>query len=159
MIKALHPTILPGFILTNQFNFNDSSVRPRGLRRVNSFFDNTVIAHMSTRNVSYGWFVASTPYTYTANYWWGQSTILNQRATTKTEGFLWAIAGGAEVSSATAAYLSWAPFGLPATIILAAGAGLYGGEAGLMEGVDNGYGDHCNETWTSVPLGIYANVP
>lgn len=54
--------------------------------------------------------------------------------------------------------MSWALAGT-LVLILAVAGGTYGGEARLLEGVDNGYGDHYNETWSQLPLGIYANVP
>ncbi len=77
-------------------------------------------------------------------------------ATSKSVGFLWTLAGRMEVPAATVAYLAWEPGGLPTTLPLAVIAGGDAAEAGYMGGIDNGYGDYWNETWTTLPLGWYA---
>ena len=69
-----------------------------------------LIRSMSTANLSYGWFTASQPYFYTEDFWWGQSTTLNELATTKMEGALWMLVGGATVGSVAATKLSFIPY-------------------------------------------------
>ncbi len=72
---------------------------------------------------------------------------------------LWMIVGGATIASAAATKLSFIPYSAAVATLLIVAAGGYTVEAGWMEQADNGLGVHLNSTWTSVPLGIYANTP
>ena len=122
-------------------------------------FSSSAVTSMSTGNLAYGWFTANRPYHYTQDFWWGQSLILNELATSKMEGAIWMIVGGATIASAAAAKLSFIPYSAAVSTLLIVAAGGYTTEAGWMEQADNGFGVHLNSTWTSVPLGIYANTP
>ena len=107
---------------------------------------NTAIASMSTGNLSYGWFVASTPYNiYTASYWWGQSTIFNELATSKMEGVLWVLDGTSAGIAYRATKLSFIPYADALAFVTSVGAIGFTIEAGAMQAIDNGYGDHFNE--------------
>ena len=122
-------------------------------------FSSSAVTSMSTGNLAYGWFTANRPYHYTQDFWWGQSLIFNELATSKMEGAIWMVVGGATIASAAAAKLSFIPYSAAVSTLLIVAAGGYTVEAGWMEQADNGFGVHLNSTWTSVPLGIYANTP
>ena len=136
------------------------STKPVSVSRASTdMVANTAVTSMSTGNLSYGWFVASTPYTYTANYWWGQSTIFNELATSKTEGVLWVLDGTSAGIAYGATKLSFIPYADAVAFLTTVGAIGFTIEAGAMQAADNGYGDHLNELWSGVPLGIYGNTP
>lgn len=119
----------------------------------------TLIRPMSTGNLSYGWYIANAPYVYTANYWWGQSTIFNELATSKTEGVLWVLDGTSAGIALAATKLSFIPYSDAVALLTTLGAVGFTIEAGAMQAADNGYGDHFNELWSGVPLGLYGNTP
>jgi hypothetical protein len=94
----------------------------------------------------------------------------------KTEGIMMIVTGPlnearllscdvmeARVTSAgiavAATKLSFIPYSDAVALLTTLGAVGFTIEAGAMQAADNGYGDHFNELWSGVPLGLYGNTP
>jgi hypothetical protein len=112
----------------------------------------STIAAMSTANLSYGWFVASQPYWFQENFWWGESLIANNRA---TNNFVYDM----NFYSVNGFFISLIP-APPINFVVALTAGLAGAYAFWASSNNHGYGVHFNFIGGNVlPTGVFPNQP
>ncbi len=109
-----------------------------------------LIRSMSTANLSYGWFIASQPYWFQENFWWGESLVANNTATNN-------FVNDMNFFAVNGFFASLIP---PGILIVGLTAGLAGAYAYWASSNNHGYGVHFNFVGGSaVPEGVFSNQP